>query len=407
MTQRLHQMLCVFLLLGLAACSQRERSNPLDPLHPDTAGRPQNLSVSSQRLEVVLKWFEANINDMNHVHVERARGAADFERVGTVAPGNRVFVDTDVQYSIHYQYRIQFAGTDWQTAFSDTVSITPGPYNFWVTDYQAGTLSRLTYDAAHIIFATPFAFFPRDVAVDTLRLQVWAADWTGRLLRQGLDGSTPFWIEGFNRPSRLFLQGEHLWLVQNGLTEILHLGLEGQLQDSLGGFSEISDLTSAEDAVLWVADRGDSTLTHVDGSGSFTNYTLAHAPQAIAASVSRSWIWIGTDSQLGQFSPETGYVALLDLPGRAVALSPCRDGRCWLLLQHNDLSGEAWLVNASGQVLVQTKGFIEPKDIVAVPDDGGCAVVDYGNGRIVRVSAQGEMMAQRSGFMTPERIVLE
>lgn len=397
---------CTMLIL-LAACSQRERTNPLDPRHPETGGRPQYIHVSSQRQKVTVSWSESNISDMIYVYVERAVGDAAFEAAAKVPPDIKEYIDTDISYDLTYRYRISFSGADWQTAPSDTVTITPGPFNFWVTDYQAGTLSRLTYDTAHVLFATPFAFFPRDVAVDTLRLQVWAADWTGFLLRQGLNGKDPLWIDGFKGPSRLLHDGHSVWVVQNGLSELMTVSPEGQITDSLKGFNEIADLASDGQGGMWVADAGDSALVHVLPAGGVERHRLARSLVSMAAMPEAEGFWLGADNHLGRFNAQGVYEGIITLPGKPVALSALDAGRCWVLIQHVDGSAVAWLVNSGGEVLTEAGGFMQALDIEAVPHERGCVVVDYGNRRIVRLSIQGEVIGQRGGFMTPERIVLE
>ena len=401
--------LAALLILLIVGCSNRERRNPLDAANPETGGLPQGLKVSALRHQVNVSWREPDVEDLLGVQIYHRSGEDDdaYALLTTVDPGIMRYVDAGRAYEVPVSYRIAYLGEDWVSPLSEAMTILPGPHSFWVCDYYAGTLSRMSYDAGQVVFAMPFAFFPTDVAVDTLQARVWATDWTGLLLNAGLGGESPQWIEGFTGPTRLALDAvaQRLWVLHQSGSEVVTLDLDGAVLDRQGGFASLIDVAADGAGGCWTADRDDSTLIYLAPGGFVGRTPLTGRPQALATA--ERGLWLALDRNVTWISSIGALTEVAALADSIVAISAVDTMHCWALTVAGDGQGMALKVAADGHIQTEIFGFYKPSDIVAVPSDGGCLVVDRGQQRLLRYDGQGQLKGLRTGLMSPDRAVLE
>ncbi len=400
--------LIVFLVLSMA-CTHRNHDNPLDVHNGDTQGMPQGLRITSAQHDVRLKWREPDLEDLDHVLIyRRISDELEFKRIAEVAPGLQAYTDSNRQYDKYLTYQIGFEGAGWSSQLSDSVSIMPGPHRFWITDYMAGTITQLTYDATHISFALPFAFFPRDVAIDTLQDILWAADWTGYVLRYNLETEQASWFSGFIKPTRIVFDNISglTWVVVKENTKVIALNSSGEEQILLDQFTEITDIVTADDGGVWIADGGAYSLVRILADGSTETIVLEQAPLALSSMSEGRGLWIASAQLLQTFSLSGVYGTSYNLENIPRAISAIGDSLCWVAFTDTDHNGAAYLFNTSGNT-VEINDLLDPVDILAVPSDGGCVIVESWAGKVSRFNRWGTVIGSRGNFAQPERIILE
>ena len=66
-------LLCISLLV--LNCSDRDRSNPLDPTNPVTGGAPTVLVIQSNRDTVTIHWNAMAVDDLESYRIYRGIGS--------------------------------------------------------------------------------------------------------------------------------------------------------------------------------------------------------------------------------------------------------------------------------------------------------------------------------------------
>ena len=169
-------------MLFVMACSERERLNPLDPANPMTGGALTGFNVRAIKDSAYLDWRAMEVEDLVHYELQRSVDDSAYQSLADVAAGNRTYLDQPLIYDRHYRYRAR-AVTDYSTsAWSDTISLVAGPFNFWISDYYDFRVYRMSYDVNHLldvgIFTTPTAIV---TAPDSNSFYI--AEYWNRLLR--------------------------------------------------------------------------------------------------------------------------------------------------------------------------------------------------------------------------------
>ena len=181
------RLFSIFLFFWLLGCAGRERNNPFDPDNPDTGGRVQNLSVLSERKQVSLTWSVLSDAVSYYRVYKRQAGQPSFELIGHT---QSTHFQTEAGYLEPVVYRVSAVSrSGYESALSDSVVITPGPYDYWVADYYGQLIHRITYDAVHLIVQIFDYFLPVDIVSDSTTGQTWALDYqNGDLIK--ITGST-------------------------------------------------------------------------------------------------------------------------------------------------------------------------------------------------------------------------
>ena len=123
-------LLCIALLV--LACSDRERSNPLDPTNPVTGGAPTGLVIQSNRDTVTIQWNAMAVDDLESYRIYRGIGNNEpilFDEVGARITK---YKDTSVITDSVHQYTIQAVTAFSEGEHSQVQTIIPGLINFWV-----------------------------------------------------------------------------------------------------------------------------------------------------------------------------------------------------------------------------------------------------------------------------------
>jgi len=397
------------------SCSGWDRSNPLDPQNPETSGKVTDVKLSAIKHDVTVSWDTVDLSSVTAYHVYRKEStAANFSWIGSVLASNLEFLDPDRSYNIELNYAITAqTGAGYQSPLSDSQSILPGPYTFWMLDYYDGSIQRLTYDGRHSISVTRSSIWPTAVAVDTSRNQIWIVDWvTGYLYRMNEEGEIDTWISGLDNPTLVACDPTRpeIWVVDADRTQITRFDESGEVLGVHDGFKFITGLCwSGQPGQFWVADQGLAQIQLVEQSSSvqITHHLSHDAPSVLDCHPQEGWI-MATDSLevvrlhiLGQIDS----VASLDLTCYDLSIDQ-ETGGCWMVLNGPSGEDEVIYLSAEGEVTVRTDGYYSALAVTTIPDQNGCLVADTGNGRMVRLKQNGEILSELTGLVSPWDVIL-
>ncbi len=170
-------------LLLAAACSERERTNPLDPNNPITAGAPVGLKVVTNRDSAWVEWAPFEVDNLAGYQVYRWIVGDTLAAYGPpISPAVNHFQEFNLDYNQKYYYAVQAITQTGVSAISAPDSAIPGPHNFWIADYSNSAVKRVTYDGSHQI-GQVYIDSPVALAAEPAGTRFWVADYWGRVVR--------------------------------------------------------------------------------------------------------------------------------------------------------------------------------------------------------------------------------
>lgn len=218
--------------------------------------------------------------------------------------------------------------------------------------------------------------------------------------------------------------GDRLWVVDPPASQILIYKLDGTLLYEVGGFPEFIQPNGVDvyraDGSAWVIDFYADTLTKFDRDGNKLFQTpppgdeepTLRQPTSLAVNQSDGSVWVADyiHKRVVRFDESgeiIGTITGFSLP-RSVSLVD-GSGDCWvtdegkdsLYLFDGDLTGDANIADAD----ITAGGFDTPRVVKALAD-GGCWVLDIGNGEVVHIGSDGGVIANVTGFGTPTCVTL-
>ena len=398
-------------VLFLFACADRQRLNPLDPENPNTLGQPTGLNVVSVHDTVTLRWNQLALRDLNGFRIYRRRaGESSFSPIALASSPASSFQEHNVTFGLLHSYRISAIATDFESARSDSVSITPGPTFSWVGDAGTGDLVLLSHDGQHEILRTAVFGQPQRLQIDAKRRRVWVIDrFGGEFGRVTLNGQRTL------SSKRLFGVWDlavdktdgSVWVADSLTDGLMKFDSAGVLIKSLENYKKLVALAvHPQTSELWALDRATlrvlifsprvelrRTLTFVlqrpadiDIDGRTGKVWIADGPRVLRLDAN------GGDEQLQTASFRQAYRLDADEISSG----------CWLIDYSTAIRGSDIIkLAATGETLFTSKGFDLPERLAANPYDGSCLIADFGNGRIVRISAGGRVEAMYDRVFSP------
>ena len=158
----------IFILISLTLymCSGKDRSNPLDPRNPDSAGKITGVRIHSEFDSVVLSWRKVYVDDLLSYNIYRRLNAdTSFKLVQKMDKDSSRFTDANLEYGKKYIYRVSAETDYFETPLSDSVSITPGPSVVWICDVDMGRIKWLSDDIIHSIDQKSIDGYPWDLEI--------------------------------------------------------------------------------------------------------------------------------------------------------------------------------------------------------------------------------------------------
>ena len=408
-------LVMVLLLSMILSCSDRKRWNPLDPLNPETKGKPTGLDVVSERHNVTLSWDAFSLDGILGYNVYRLiEGEGKFYNVKFVPADSSRFVDNNLDYDRLVTYRISAVATQYESPQSDGVATTPGPYNYWVVDRYMGYVARLTYDGLHVMTQSLNAFYPLSVVADSVSKTAWVIDGMGYLVKLSSRGMPLLWIEDLIYPTHVALDpfDSVVWICDDSGRRVTRYDTAGNLLGTTDGFGEIVDICWAGPrGGCWVADGENNDVMLISSSGDVEvrEENAFHSPHAISNYQREGWMWVADSLGLGRIWLDGRVEKIVEMnrPVAAVSVDQAT-GNCWVVIELEDgAENEVLKLNVNGDVLTRVEGFRYAQSLAANDFNGGCIVADTGNSRIVRISAGGKVLSSYGGFISPYDIAVE
>jgi len=361
-------------LAGLAAagagCDGRERTNPFDPLNPDSRGEPRVLAATAACRQVELAWDGLEMVDQLGYRVWRASppGAESLLTAVPLAPATRTWTDTSAANGVSLRYRVEFL-FEGASGFTAPAAARPGAALAWAADPCAWGLSLLTPDARgeRALLQEGRAIY--DLAVDAAGHRLFAAapNDPGALLVLATDGV-----------------GEAREIPLTGATCVSWSAAAGAL--AAGAFYE--------GRVTWLDDAG-TVLQELDAAGSPRRY-----PEDVAIRDS-SCTWIALSdatrrdgrllrARLGSAAADTVAAAI----GRPTAVADDPGRGCWVA----DRAGAVFYVTDALAATASAAGAVaEPTD-VAADGAGRCWVSDRGAGALLLLDRDCAVLRRLEGL---------
>ncbi len=394
-------------------CSDRKRSNPLDPRNEETRGKPGGLDVASVGHDVTVSWDEITAGDVTGYGLYRKReGETDFGLLAILPSGTTDYTDPGLPYRSEASYRFSIRAEGYESPLSDSVTILPGPHQYWVTDLYGGGVFRLTYDGRHFLASSLEDIWPVALAVDSVSRRTWVIDATGYIMVLDYGCRAVRWLSGLVDPDGIEWDGVHglVWIAHRTPSELALYDTLGNPVRTITGFGTISDLCADPDSGgCWVADSdaGRVGLIRSDGIWSVCEDSLFTFPTALSWYGGGGWLWVADSVSLYRFWKDGRSEKTAEFGGliQSISSDPV-SGNCWALVDRGDDENEVIQAGIAG-VLSTTTGFYWAQSIAPDPFEGGCLVADAGHGKIVRLSSDGIKVSEFQGISTPWDIRIE
>ena len=399
--------------LIISGCSQRMRNNPLDPQNPVTKGRPTGLTAVSQKHSVILSWNPVSLNGVLGYNLYRwIPEMSKSKKVFFIPSDSSSFTDIKLPYDQRITYCLSVVSSGYESPLSDSVFVTPGPYNYWLVDNYDDTVFRLSYDGMHVLAQTCYIPQPRAVSADSSSQTAWVVNGLGYLFKFSSSGDVLLTIKGLDRPSDLNvdLSDNLIWIVDQNSTAITRYDLNGNFIGITKGFGEVSDISvDSSSEGCWVVDIKNKKVVLLSIDGEQKLSVDCTAPRAVSCYHQDGWVWVADSLRMLRIWSNGNLEKVMDLNFPLISLSvDQKTGDCWGITKVNT-KGENEVVkfNTEGILLTRVEGFYYARSLVANSFNGGCLVVDTGHGRLVRLSKNGNIISILNSFFAPWDIAVE
>ncbi|HLA40213.1 MAG TPA: hypothetical protein VJ417_09455, partial [Candidatus Glassbacteria bacterium] len=254
----------LFAVLGLLACSDRPRSNPLDPRNSDQNQANVGFNALAGNRQVLLEWNPLNFIDLAGIRVQRVEaGTSDTVTLNDslmLQANTTSYLDQTPSNGVTYLYNLQFdltSGSEKPKTMPDTVQ--PGPVFAWLELVDYGQIVLMTPDFRDELHSIEAAFY------NILDVQVGRSVWvlngssdgygqlslfsfSGQIEEENLGGLSSVVAFQLNR------RDNSVWIAVGGSNGfVYHFSNGGNLQDSRStGISVTSLALDQQAADLWV-----------------------------------------------------------------------------------------------------------------------------------------------------------
>jgi DNA-binding beta-propeller fold protein YncE len=398
----------------LAGCSSRDRLNPFDPANPRTGGRPADFVALADDDFVKLLWAPQKQSGLVGFQLfRRGPGQASFQPLSAVlSPDTGVFTDLAVANGSAYDYQLFFVFANGPGSTPATDRATPGPLRPWVSEFNGGSLARLTADGRYVSSRSGGFDSANDVAVDRNTGVVWISDTFGGKVQvfdpiQGTFVNIP----GFSQPGDLALDlsDQTAWICDPGAGNVRHYSRFGtQASPSLELLDQpIGAAFEQSNRILWVCERGASRVRTFLSNGMPQWQAPLPNPSRVAVdSLTREgWVTSFTEGAVYRLSPAGARLdSVTSLSGPiGVAVDP-RRGRIWVC---DALGHRVLALRRDATVEFQVSGLLEARDAAVDLRTGEAWVTVPGAGSVVRISATGQILEEAAGLAEPTSIAID
>ncbi len=399
------------------ACSDRERSNPLDPRNPNTQGRPTGLTAYAMERKVYLRWDAIAFKDLQAINIYRkTNDDSIFTRIGQTLTSS--YVDDAVQYGIRYEYYVTAQVDGYESAPSNTVHCTPGPTFTWVSDYQAGSVVCLTHDLQTEIMRFGALYYPQVIDVSSKERSVWVAvRYEKQVLKINRFGEITAARPNMESVVDICVDTTMLdvWIAQKNPGRLTRLDSYGALGATTPLLEEPRAIVSPNNSgICWVLDGGDGTLKAFDLAGRRLTVTerLFTRPMDLVYVPHTRTFWVADSSAIIQCDHRGAPTGLKVEPFYYVSLLAYdHQNRCLWAIDWERWGEPSKLIkiDQNGRILWSLSAFSYPLCVAANEYDGSCFVGDagYDHYGLFRVSPDGQEITMIGRFYLPVSIAVE
>ncbi len=394
-------VLCTILSIH---CSDRERNNPLDPANPDTRGRPTGFTVYSQENEVVLFWDPIAAGDLGGYKLYKSRAGAAYREIAAVGPQVTRYNDLVDEYGVLYEYKMSAVAGAYESRFSESKAVTPGPTYTWIAEPEAGTAQRYSHDLGYRLTLFSQAYSPfRIVADPQQKGGAWVfSKYSGTIYKINSYGNAIAQVQQ-SMPSiwdmaidEVFAE---LWVVRYSAGLVTLISASGRILNSLDTISRpLAVELDSRRHIGWIIDDSSDKVFYVQnmyGRLQIEDEFQLQNPKDIAVDEEAQSVWIADSSRVVKMDYQGREQLILNTPGHADLIACDRTrGNVWIIDRGN--AGDyAKLIKYDKQGNRESEHavFYNPAVIAVNEFNGSCLVSDlsYEHQGIWRCTKDGEI----------------
>ncbi|UCD37912.1 MAG: hypothetical protein JSW54_00030 [Fidelibacterota bacterium] len=405
-------------------CSDRERSNPLDPANPYTHGAPTSFRAVTNRDTVRLYWDSMLVKDLTGYRIYRSLGENPLMAYDTIAPWTTPYEEWNLNYNQHHTYAVQAVMSEGESFLSQPDTVIPGPHNFWIADFYSSQIWRISYDGAHVIGQEYFTS-PAAIAVSPESDRVWIADYYERavyIINTQFNEIERVTVDGLPIDLALVSSGD-AFVLERLPDRISKISISGTTPDTLTVPDYIhASATLAYDDVtntLWLSNPGSSTSGHIyrcwpyQSNSQWEPVASLDDPRRIRADPLSGGCWVAIDTGVVHINTSgtlTTYLPYLRI--RDISLNPT-NGDCYFVgytgQEGRWQAGRLFGGQASDAEIILDNTITHLEDIQALSGEGrvGFMVSQIWTGQLIRIDSGGNLIGRLGGFDSYLELALE
>jgi len=272
--------------------------------------------------------------------------------------------------------------------------------------YMGGVVFKLTYDGTHVMANTVYDIWPVALDVDSVSGFIWVAEATGYLIKLTQSGNAKLWHFGLKDPGHIVCDGTNgiVWISNQLNTQLVRYDTSGIELGVIENFGWISDICKAGlSGGVYVSDSEAKAVMYVfpDGDSIKTVGANFCLPSAISYYHNGGWLYVADSTSLMKVWPDSTVEKAVETEAPIhVLATDQKTGDCWIVVggQHRN-EDSVIKIDSQGNVLVHVQEFTSVTALVANDYNGGCLVLDSGNGSVVRLSSTGLILGTLTGFL--------
>jgi DNA-binding beta-propeller fold protein YncE len=396
--------------LVLAACSDREHLNPLDPANPETNGVPWRFTAVAADRSVNLRWDPQKLAEISGFRITRSTAGEPDSTIAEVSPRTAAYTDPTVTNGIDYGYRLEPFLADGRVVAPDgPVLATPGPAEVWIADAGGFEVARIAPDARAVAFRITGFRAPNSVAVSARDGLVWVADsFGGRVVALDRDGNRVREVQGFSVPKAVSVSPADgsVWVADERAGTITRLAADGTRLAMATGLSEPADVAANPgDGSAWAADAAGAEVWLISSDGAVRQRIGGFAePTQLAAVHADSSCWVADDNadRVVRVYPDGSVRQLVSPVPRPFGLAVDQSNEDLWVGSFGGGTIERYTTRGGRiDLIVRVAGFERPLGVAVDPIDAGLWVVDSARGEIVKLTVAGHEIGRVGGLSLP------
>jgi streptogramin lyase len=403
-------LLALLALSLLAGCSDRQRSNPLDPQNPATQGAPIGFAARASDHAVALNWVSIPRGEIIGFQLyRRVAGETTFTAISAVLPTSASsYSDVGLLNGVDHEYRLFYVFDDGLHGNPASDIATPGAVRPWVTDFSSRALLRLTPDARRVGLTDAGGYqSPGNLDVDPPREHVWICDtFAGRLFRYTPSINEHVTINTVSEPVDVAVDPAtgNVWVCDQGQGAVLQFDEDGNASplNRIGSLlTPLAVAVDPTDGSIWVCERDGSVVRHFDKNGVPLSGTSLGNPSRVAVdSLTRSaWVTSFTQGRVVRY--DFNGVARDTIGGFTGPIGIAVDSNLGIVWVADAGSSRVVALDRFGDQLFALGGLSQAREIGLDKATGQVWVTLPGAGAVAVITPAGQVVRRVLGLSQP------